>query len=81
MNIIPLRPTDPEAAARLVAGMPDPIGGFDQAARELLIADLPLILGGVLELILCNFDFDAYPEDNLAVACRLLAGTINRLER
>ena len=40
MNIIPLRPTDPEAAARLVADIPEPLGGFDQEALELLIADL-----------------------------------------
>ena len=80
-TIIPLRPTDQEAAARLVADIPEPIGGFDQEARELLIADLPFILTSVLELILCDFDFDAYPEANIAVACRILAATIERLER
>ena len=81
MSVTTLRPTDQEAAARLVADIPDPLGGFDQEARELLIADLPFILGGALELILCDFDFDAYPEANIAVACRILAGTIERLER
>jgi hypothetical protein len=78
--ILPLRPANREAAARLVADIPEPIGGFDQAARDLLIADLPFILAGALSMILFDFDYEANQDASLALACRILAGTINRLE-
>ena len=77
-TITPLRPHNTEAAARLIARIPAPTPGFDRAS---LIGDLPMILTGALEMILCDFDMDDYPTANLAVACRILAATIERLER
>jgi len=77
-TVTPLHPTNPAAAAHLIARIPAPTAGFD---RSQLIGDLPLILTGALEMILCDFDMDAYPTANLAVACRILAATIDRLRR
>ena len=78
MNITPLRPTNPETTARLIARTPAPQPGFE---RESFLGSLPMILTGALEMILCDFDMDDYPTANLAVACRILAATIERLER
>lgn len=47
---------------------------------EKLISDLPFILSGALEYLLSDFDYEANPSSNTAVAARILATTVDRLE-
>ena len=63
-------PTDYRRAAdALIATVPAAEGVIDRAA---LLIDLPSILGDALALTLSEFDLDARPDCNLAVASRLL---------
>lgn len=47
---------------------------------EKLISDLPFILSGALEYLLSDFDYEANPTSNTAIAARILAATVDRLE-
>lgn len=76
-NVTDLHPSNPEAREQLMARIPEAPEGFDRAA---LIADLPMILGSALDLIL--EDFEALPgmTQSSAVGCRIIAAVIDRLQ-
>lgn len=76
-TITDLHPGNPEARERLMERIPAPSADFDRAA---MIADLPMILGSALDLIL--EDFEALPgmTQSSAVGCRILAAVIDRLQ-
>ena len=52
----------------------------DPIELEKLISELPFILSGALEYLLSDFDYDANPTSNTAIAARILATTVDRLE-
>lgn len=77
-NVTPLHPINRDAAAALLAAIPEPNRLLD---RDEVISVLPDALEYALSLILAEFDYDADPTCRLAVAARVLAAMIDRLER
>jgi hypothetical protein len=77
-NVVNLHPGNHEAAAALLAWVPEPNRPHD---RDEIIGILPDALNYALSLILAEFDYDADPTCRLAVAARVLAAMIDRLGR
>lgn len=78
-NVVNIRPINSDASRQLIESVPPTIDG-ELCYREKLIEAVPFILKGCLELTLMEFDIKAFPEDNTAVVCRMLALIVARLK-
>lgn len=74
-NVIPLHPTPSISVDSLI----DKDKPFSAEERERLIADLPWVLEEVLKLVMSEFDYETEFKSNTAIACRILALSVNRL--
>ena len=67
--IVPIRPVP---TSTIIV----PPGSID---REELIKNLPFLLEAALEYLLSEFDYESHLDSNTAIAARILAATIDRL--
>lgn len=72
-HVVPIRPVAPATTI----DVPPPIQPVD---RDEFISNLPFILESALEYLLSEFDYETNPKSNTAIAARLLAATIDRLQ-
>ncbi len=72
-HVVPIRPVAPATTI----DVPPPIQPVD---RDEFISDLSIILKSALECLLSEFDYEANLKSSTAVAARLLAATIDRLQ-